>query len=156
MNVLTALVAVCVLVAIGYWLAVAFPPVSAYTMRSAMARFLRALAMLLDAGLGMSEAIARAAAAAGNPLFKRDGAPAIAQIANGATLDEAFARSRYLSPVSRGMIAIGEQTGRLPDCLRKAAEWHAQEADHFARVTTVLVEAVLILAIGAAIILTKL
>jgi len=69
-------------------------------------------------------------------------------VAEGASLTQAFGASRSLTRVSREMLAIGEESGRLEESCRKVAEYHLEEASHAVKVVTKLIGLVALLLVG--------
>jgi len=105
-------------------------PVSRVTRNFAMARFFRSLALLLNSGLGIMACIRGAASVTANPYIERDLLQSVPRVKNGATLVEAFAPSRYLTPLAREMLAVAEESGNTDTHLQKAADYHLEEANH--------------------------
>ena len=123
-------------------------PFSWVTRRFALARFFRSLSFLIASGLPIERCIRRAAAVTGNPFIERDLLKATGPVREGATLTEAFSRSRYLLPTAREMLDVGEQTGKLDTQLRKVSQYYLQQADHAVGIALKLLPVVVILAVG--------
>jgi type IV pilus assembly protein PilC len=104
-------------------------PFSTVTRKFGMARFFRSFSLMLSSGLNVIPAIKKSAEVTGNPYIERDLLRAIPRVRSGATLVEAFAESRLMTPLAREMLAIGEESGRLDDQLNKAAQYHFNEAN---------------------------
>ncbi len=129
-------------------ISVDIPFIAVYTRRLALAKFLWTLSILLDSTVPLPEAIQRAARATGSRVLERDFLPAAVHVQHGATFAQAFATSRYLSPMMRDMIAVGDTAGSLPELLRKASEYTLGEANHLVRMGIRLVQAVCIVLIA--------
>ena len=68
---------------------------------------------------------------------------------DGATLVEAFAESRSLTPLAREMLAVGEESGDLEGHLKKASEYHMDQATQAVKVaTTVGIQVVIVCVLG--------
>ncbi len=105
-------------------------PLSKVTRYFGMARFFRSFALLIGSGMSVTQCILAAARVTGNPYIERDLVRAVPRVNEGATLVEAFAGSRYMTPLAREMLAVGEESGKLDEHLRKAADYHLNEANH--------------------------
>lgn len=84
---------------------------------------------MLSSGLNVVHSIKKSAEVTGNPYIERDLLQAIPHVQNGATLVEAFADSRLMTPLAREMLAIGEVSGKLDEQLNKAAQYHFNDAN---------------------------
>jgi len=102
----------------------------------ALARFFRSMSLLIGSGMHIKHCIIESAAVSLNPYVERDLLRAVPAVSEGATLTQAFGAARCLTPVSREMLAIGEQSGRLEESCRKVSEYHLEEADHAVQVVT--------------------
>lgn len=124
------------------------PPFRGVVRKFALARFFRCLGLLLSAGLPVKASLENAARVAGDAALKRDVAAALPLIQRGATLSDAFAGARTLTPASREMLRVGEQSGKVDEMLHKAAEYHAAEAEHAVQVTVKLMNVLIVLAVA--------
>lgn len=104
-------------------------PVSPITKRLAMARYCRCLALLIQAGVPITQALQRSAGAAGNPYIERDLLQTIPPVREGATLTQAFEGSRYMPITAKHMLEVGEESGNMEIQLQKVSEWYMQEAE---------------------------
>lgn len=118
------------------WLKLKLWPFSGAARRFALARFFRTLSLMVSAGVHLPRAIESAAAAASNAHIERDLLQAVTPVENGATLVEAFSRSRYLTPTAREMILVGEESGELDKSLHKVAQYHFEEAEQSVNIIT--------------------
>ncbi len=123
-------------------------PFSRVTRKFGLARFFRTLSLLLASGIRIDNAVEKAATAAGNPYIQRDLLKVAPRLREGRTLVDAFGDSRYLTPLSREMLEVGEQSGKIPESLHKVAEYHLQEASHAVQVATKFVTVVIILCVA--------
>lgn len=103
-------------------------PFSNIIRKFALSRFFRTFALLIGAGVNLKHAIYHSANATGNAYVRGDLLKAIPVVAQGHTLQEAFAHCRTLTPVCREMLAVGEETGNLEFQLRKVSGYHLEEA----------------------------
>lgn len=103
-------------------------PLSTMTQKFGLARFFRSLSLLIGSGMSITKCIENAATVTANPYMERDLLKAVPHVKKGETLAEAFDHTRYLTPVARDMLAVGEESGRLEQQLKKASEYHMNEA----------------------------
>ena len=83
------------------------------------------LAAMLEAGLGYPQAL-RTVAQGGEDRIGRALAVVAADLDQGATVAEAFARqSKTLPKDDQAMIRVGEESGKMPLVMKNLAEWHA-------------------------------
>ncbi|MBI2432238.1 MAG: type II secretion system F family protein [Candidatus Hydrogenedentes bacterium] len=131
------------------WVANFVPPFRMVTRKFSLARFFRSMSLLVGSGMNMKSCIQNSAAITVNPYIEQDLLRAVPFVAEGATLVQAFGACKYLTPVSREMIAVGEHTGNLETSLHKVSEYHLQEAEHAVYVMTRVATVLIILGIGA-------
>ena len=113
-----------------------------------VARFARTLAALLKGGVPLLEALATVQGVAGNLLLAR----AIAQVQNrvreGKGMVGPLTESGVFPELALGMIAVGEETGRLETMLVNVADHYDQEVKRTTKRLTSLLEPALILGMG--------
>lgn len=126
-------------------------PLKGVMRKFALARFFRSLALLVASGLGIRECVAAAAASTANPQVERDLLRALPAIGQGATLVEAFAATRTLTPMAREMLAVGEASGRLDHQLQKCAQFHLEEGTAAVHAAARVMRVLITLAVGAVI-----
>ncbi len=124
-------------------------PIAPVTRRFAMARYLRSLSLLIGSGVPIVRALERAAATCANPYIEQDLLKPVPLVGQGATLVEAFAQSKYLPPVAREMLLVGEKSGKLEQSLNKAAQYQMDEAIQAVNIATRVGEVVISLAVAA-------
>lgn len=118
------------------------------------ARFGSTLAILVGGGVPILKALEAGAQTIGNTAMRRDVDAAIGRVREGSPLARALAagaepgrdgRARgSFPPVLIHLIASGEQTGNLPEMLRRAAQGQADELSRRTIMLTTLLEPVLI------------
>jgi len=123
-------------------------PLNSVAREFGLARFFRGFSLLLGSGMNIKSCIANAAAISGNSYIERDLLKAIPRVAEGATLVEAFAPCRTLTPVAREMLEVGEHSGNLEQSLRKVSEYHLEEARHAVQVASKIMGVLIVLAVG--------
>lgn len=123
-------------------------PLSNVTRKFGLARFFRSLSLLIGSGLSITRCIESAAAVTANPYMERDLLQAVPHVKEGRTLSEAFSHSRYMTPMAREMLFVGEQSGNLEGQLKKVSEYHLQEATHAVAVATRIMSVAIVLGVG--------
>ena len=93
------------------------------------ARICRTLAVLLDAGMSILEALDLVAIAANNAVYSYRLRQIREKVMNGAPLGRAFKEGRALEPIAQSMLTHGAATGSPPKLLRKAAVFYENEVD---------------------------
>lgn len=131
-------------------------PVSSITKKLTMARYCRCLGLLIEAGVPITVALERAAAAAGNPYIERDLLEAIPPVRQGMTLTQAYAGSRYMTATALHMLEVGEESGNMEIQLRKVSEWNVQEAELAAKTLSYVVYIAAYLVVGLIVLLVLL
>ncbi len=116
------------------WIRTHVWPLSPVTRRFALARFCRGLSLLVGSGVNIVQALRGAAGAAANPYIERDLLQAVPPVESGAPLTEAFRGSKYLDRTTREMIEVGEASGELEASLRKASDYHFDQATNATQV----------------------
>jgi type IV pilus assembly protein PilC len=122
-------------------------PFSVVTRKFGLARFFRSMALLIGSGLRIDHCVRNSAAVTANPYMERDLMKAEPFIKEGATLVQAFAASRTLTPTAREMILVGEQSGKLDVALQKVSQLHLEEASHAVTVMVKVMNTLIILAV---------
>jgi type IV pilus assembly protein PilC len=133
---------------ISGWVSNFIWPLRPISRKFGLARFFRSMSLLVGSGMNMRSCIQNSAAITLNPYMQRDLLKAVPPISQGATLVEAFSHTRYLSPVSREMILVGEQSGNLEESLRKVSDYHLEEATHLVQVLTRLLGVLIVVAVA--------
>ena len=124
-------------------------PIAPVTKKFAMARFFRSLSLLLGAGMPITRAVESSAAVTTNPYIQRDLLSAVPRIMDGQTMVAAFAPCKYLTPQTREMMVVGEESGNLEAMLRKASDYELAEANQAVSIATRIGEVAIILGVGA-------
>jgi general secretion pathway protein F len=113
-----------------------------------LARFYRTLAMLLDSGIVLSAALDMVAGLL-SPLLRHALARAVADVREGQPVSRAFERHGLTTAVSLRLLAVGERSGRMPQMVARAAQFHEEEMARWIDWFTRLFEPVLMVLIGA-------
>ncbi len=117
--------------------------------RIIMANFSRNLAMLLQTGVPLIQALTLVANVVGND-YAKEKILAIRQgIERGESFSQASHSIRFFSPLILQMLAVGEQTGRIDQMLAEVSHFYEQEVDYDIKKLTDKIEPLLLLLVGA-------
>ena len=137
-------------------LALGVPVVRGMIIKLAIARFTRALALLLESGLPAPAAWERSAATAQNRAIRRSLQRSVAMLEHGSSFYEAASRCRYLNPMVEQMILTGEESGRLDQMMHKVATTCEEELEValgvLARVVGVVIHLIILAILGGCVI----
>jgi type IV pilus assembly protein PilC len=123
-------------------------PIAPITRRFALARFFRSLALLIGSGVHIVPCIQSAAEVSANPYIEKELLKAVPPVKDGATLTEAFAGVKYLTPTAHEMIFVGEQSGELDKTLHKVSEYYTAEASHAVQIGTRILGVAILLSVA--------
>jgi len=114
----------------------------------AVARFARALATTVQAGVPLVDALGIIAGAAGNRVFAAATARMVADISVGGSLEAAMRGSGLFPPMAVQMVAIGEEVGALDTMLHKLAGFYEEDVGNAVDTLSSLLEPAIMLVIG--------
>lgn len=117
------------------------------------ARFAATLAMLVGAGLPMLKALQAAGETLPNQAMRADALDALERVREGAPLGLAMAQKKRFPGLLALFARLGEQTGELPLMLQRAATQLSEEVQRRAMHLATLLEPLLIVCMGAAVML---
>lgn len=117
------------------------------------ARFASTLAMLAAAGVPILKALQAAAETLSNHAMRDDALEALTLVREGAPLASALARNQRFPALLSMFARLGEQTGRLPHMLDRAALQLRTEVQRRALQLATLLEPLLIVAMGLVVML---
>jgi type IV pilus assembly protein PilC len=113
------------------------------------ARTGRTLASLLSSGVSMLTALQITTDVVQNRHFRDVLLEAHAQVQKGKPLAEVFAQAEYLYPPLVGeLIAVGEETGALPEMLGEVAAYYEREVEMKTKNMSTIIEPFLMLIVG--------
>ncbi|MFM9436581.1 general secretion pathway protein F [Janthinobacterium sp. CG_23.3] len=115
-----------------------------------LARFYRALSLLLHAGIPLSKALAMVSAML-LPGQQGQLAQARRAVQEGLPFSAALEQNALATPVAQSLLKVGENTGRLGDMLERSAKFHDEEFARWVDWASRLLEPVLMMFIGVVI-----
>lgn len=95
----------------------------------ASARFARALALQLESGMNVLEALEMAAASSVNPVLERDIQIAVRLLSDGATFHRSLQAVGFFPDQFLSVVQAGQESGRIPPLLQRIAHLYDYEID---------------------------
>ena len=124
------------------------PIVGTLNRKLQIARFARTLGSLLNGGVRIVQAIKTTENITTNRAFARDIGNIQEAILKGVTFAGAIRNQQYFSEIATNMIAIGEDSGTLPEMLLEVAEMYDQDCESTISSVTSLLGPAMILVLG--------
>ncbi len=122
----------------------AFPPLGRAVSRLAAARFSSAIAIMLNGGYDIDEAM-RLAADVAPDARSRDATQACrASMQQGATFADAVSSLGFFDPIHNKMLVVGEAAGQIDTAMEKLADIYQSEADQGIYYLVSLIEPLLV------------
>jgi type II secretory pathway component PulF len=113
-----------------------------------LARFTRTLGSLLNGGVRIVTAVATTQGTTSNRAFRREIAGVEQAILKGATLAQGMGQQHYFSEIAMSMVAVGEDSGTLPEMLLEVADLYDQECETAIGAVTSLLGPIMIVLLG--------
>jgi type IV pilus assembly protein PilC len=124
--------------------------------KAIVTRLMQTLAITFTAGVPLLEALQLLRNIANNAYFHRVLGEVHASICEGQTLSQSLRMSKLLPNIALQMVAIGEEAGKLPHMLAKAASFYENEVnqlvDNLSQLLEPLIMAVLGIIVGGLVI----
>lgn len=117
-------------------------------LKQEIGRFARTLGSLLANGVPILEALEITKDVATNKLVEVEVDKIIQEVTQGSSVARVMRSSNLFPPVMVNMIAVGEETARLPEVLGKVATSYEMEVDRSLKMLTALIEPLIILIMG--------
>ena len=123
---------------------------------ASLARINRSLSISLSAGMPMTQTLAVIARASGNVFMSEKIQTLASNVERGESLSRSAGNANLFSPLVLQMIAIGEETGALPELLDEAAGYYEREVDHALKNLSSSIEPLLIVCVGGMVLILAL
>ena len=134
---------------VAHRLALSIPIFGSLLRQSVAARTARTLALLLESGVPLVDALSLSSETESDAFLSRSIEAAANSVRQGGALTPVFEQAIAAPPLFRAMIRLGEETGRLPECLDYAARQLDAEVRMATDSLTAALEPALIVAVGA-------
>ena len=124
------------------------PVAGKIVIKSTVSRFARVLGTLVFGGVSILDAIELSGVASGNRVFKKSADQVRSDVREGKQIASAMRDAGAFPPVLTHMVAVGEETGNLPQMLKRVSDSLDFEVDNGLRRAVALVEPIIILVMG--------
>lgn len=124
------------------------PKLGDFMTKMVVARFCRTLATLLAGGVTAVQALQSAGETAGADLIDQAVKKAIVEIEDGKSISDSLDKCGLFPPMLIGMIAIGEESGTLPDLLDKVAEFFEEDVEIASQNLRSIIEPIALIGVG--------
>ncbi len=132
-------------------------PVTGVIVRNAaLSRISRSLAVSLDAGLPINETLNTVSDSIGNTWLGGRMSALGEGIERGASLSSTAAATGLFTPLILQMIALGEETGALPELMNEVSDYYKREVDYDLENLSAALEPILIVSVGAIVLILAL
>jgi MSHA biogenesis protein MshG len=120
------------------------PIIGSILERSILSRFARSFAVMLSAGVPLTQALSLVSEAVDNAHMERKILDIRRTIERGENLSRAARQSKLFTPLVLQMIVVGEETGRSDTLLKEVADYYERETDYDLKTLTARIEPVMI------------
>lgn len=117
--------------------------------KAIMARVCRTLAVLLNSGIPLIEAMETVSRVAGNRVVELALTTATRRMRDGGTISATLRETGQFPAMVIQLVATGEESGTLPTMLGRAALYYEQQVDNTVATLSSLIEPVMIVIMGA-------
>ena len=124
------------------------PMLGDFMTKMVVARFCRTFATLLAGGVTAVEALKSAGPTSGSEKLEKAVKEAIEDIEEGKSISIALDKSGIFPPMLTGMVAIGEESGALPELLDKVAEFFEEDVENTSRNLRAIIEPIALIFVG--------
>jgi MSHA biogenesis protein MshG len=132
------------------------PVIGALSHQAILSRISRSLAISLHAGMPMIQTLNVIARSAGNDYMTERVLRLRDAVERGDPLSRAAATVGMFPPLVLQMMAVGEETGDLPDLLNEVADFYQREVDYALKNLSAMIEPFMIVGVGAAVLVLAL
>lgn len=116
--------------------------------KTVVARFARTFSTLVSSGIPVIQALEASGAASGNTMVIDVVTSAGEKIHEGKNISSPLEQSGIFPPMVTHMIAVGEETGELPEMMDKVADFYEEEVATITKGLTSLIEPLMLIVIG--------
>lgn len=114
----------------------------------ALTEFSRTLALLLSSGVSLLQALEIVTKGVNNVIYQDALQECAKQIEKGVSLSQALQLYSDFPPILQQMVAVGEETGKLDEVLRKLSIYFEQESEQAVKNLTAAIEPMIIIVLG--------
>lgn len=132
------------------------PVIGVIVHNAALSRITRSLAVSLSAGLPINQTLRTVSASIGNSWLGEKMASLGSGIERGEALSRTAASAGLFTPLVLQMIALGEETGALPELMDESSDYYKREVDYDLENLSAALEPILIITVGAVVLVLAL
>jgi len=114
-----------------------------------MVRFIELLDLLMQAALPITQSLRVTADSMTNDSLKKDVRGMLRNVEGGRSLTEAFAETKWVTPLVKRMLAIGEQAGRTDQIFAYLKKYYATQTERGVKLLSTLIEPVMVTSLAA-------
>lgn len=118
------------------------------TKKTMIARFSRTLATLLDGGIPVIQALQSSGDTSGSVIVSDKVREASLNVEQGNRISEELEKQDLFPGTVIHMIAVGEETGQLPELLERVAEFYEDEVETMSRTLSSIIEPLMLIVVG--------
>jgi len=137
-------------------LKLSLPVIGIIAHNAAMSRITRSLAISISSGLPINQTLRTVSASIGNTWLGGKMSSLSADIERGESLSNTAAHSALFTPLILQMIALGEETGALPELLDESSDHYKREVDYDLENLSAALEPILIVTVGVVVLILAL
>ncbi|MCX6816485.1 MAG: type II secretion system F family protein [Candidatus Beckwithbacteria bacterium] len=108
----------------------------------------RTLALLVESGVAIVEALEIVSGAAGNELFGRSIKTAAKDVEKGVPLAAAIGQFEHFPPLISQMLAVGEETGKIDEVMFNVSRYFETESEQAVKGLTTAIEPLMMIILG--------
>jgi MSHA biogenesis protein MshG len=114
-----------------------------------MVRFIELLDLLMRAALPITQSLRVTADSTTNDALRRDVYGMLRSVEGGRSLTEAFSGTRWLTPLVKRMLAVGEQAGRTDQVFSYLRKYYTAQTQRSVKLLSTLIEPVMVASLAA-------
>ena len=114
-----------------------------------MVRLIELLDLLMRAALPITQSLSVTADSMTNQVIRQDVRSMLRSVEGGRSLTEAFANTRWLTPLVKRMLAIGEHAGRTDEIFSYLRKYYATQTQRSVKLLSTLIEPIMVTSLAA-------
>ncbi|MEA1923204.1 MAG: type II secretion system F family protein [Pseudomonadota bacterium] len=130
------------------WLEFNLPPMGKLFIQMRMAFFMRYMALISNAGIDLIRGLKMSLLSINNLVFQETMERARQKIIEGSLFSDALREGRYVPRMTIRMIAVGEESGTLPEQMNLVAEYYSEDLERKIATALAMLEPMLLFAMG--------
>lgn len=133
------------------WLSVLIyriPVIGKIVKQTEIANYMRTLALLVSAGVQITEALIIVSKVSNNPQLSNSSIEASKFVEKGNALSDYFRSNKFFDPIISSMTKIGEETGQMDELLYKVADNYSNESSYAIKGLSASLEPIILVILG--------